>query len=111
MVKTEICKGDKVQFVSGYGRNYVDEKTKKPVVCTVLKVDRIKGLAVLDMPRQKAKRGEQEKPRKGVEVWKTVRYNPKSGEAGGLKIQKRPVHVSNLKIVEKAERREFGAKA
>lgn len=111
MVKTEICKGDKVQLISGYGRNYADEKNKQPVICTVLKVDRIKGYALLDMPRQKAKRGEQEKPRKGVEVWKTVRYNPKSGEAGGLKIVKRPVHVSNLKIVEKAPRREHGAKA
>jgi ribosomal protein L24 len=111
MIKTEICKGDKVELIAGFGRNYEDEKSKKPVQCTVIKVDRVKGYALLEMPRQKAKRGEQDKPRKGVEVWKTVRYNPKSGEAGGLKILKRPVHISNLKVVEKAPKRQYGEKA
>jgi hypothetical protein len=46
-------------------------------------------------------------PLRGVEVWKTVRYDAKSGEAGGLKIVRRPVHVSNVKVVEKGPRREF----
>jgi hypothetical protein len=43
-----------------------------------------------------------------VEQWKTVRYNPKTGEAGGLKVEKRPVHLSNLRLVEKGPQREFG---
>lgn len=100
MVKTKICRGDKVVVIRGAARGAVDAENK-PVVCTVLKVDRQKGLALLEMPRPRAKRGEREKPLRGIEVWKTVRYNPQSGEAGGLKLIKRPIHVSNLKIVEK----------
>jgi len=107
MIKTKICKGDKVVIVKGEGSNYVDETTKQPVVCTVLKVDRITGRALLDVPQGKAKRGEKQKARRGVELWKTSRYNPKTGEAGGLKVIKRPIHVSSLKVVEKGPRREF----
>jgi ribosomal protein L24 len=106
MIKTKICKGDKVRIIRGEGRLTVDEKGK-PVLCTVLSVDRSSGRAVLEVPRPKAKRGEREKPTRGLEVWKTVRYNAKSGEAGGLKIVKRPIHVSNLQVVEKAPPREY----
>jgi ribosomal protein L24 len=107
MVKTEICKGDKVIVIRGEGANAIDEMTKKPLVCTVLKIDRRKGRALIDMPHPKAKRKEREKPLRGVEQWKTARYNSKTGEAGGLKIVKRPIHVSNLQVVEKGPRREF----
>jgi ribosomal protein L24 len=112
MIKTKICKGDKVIVVRGAAARFIDEATKKPLVGTVLKVDRITGRALIDMPRpkQKEKKGERQTPLQGVEQWKTARYNPKTGEAGGLKIVKRPVHVSNLEIVEKAPKREFGAK-
>ena len=109
MIKTKICKGDKVVLFRGEGRNLVEKD--KPLVCTVLKVDRIKGLALLDVPRPKVKRGEREKPIRGVEAWKTVRYNPKSGEAGGLKIVKRPVPVANLKVIEQGPRKEWKAEA
>jgi len=108
MVKMTIRKGDKVIIVRGEGSNAVDEATKKPLVCTVLKVDRGTGRAFLDMPQQRRKGGEKQAPRRGVEQWKTARYNPKTGEAGGLKIVKRPVHTSNLKVVEKAPLPEFG---
>ncbi len=107
MTKTKICKGDKVVILSGSAHGALDDKGK-PVVCSVLKVDRIKGTALVEMPRPKTKRGEREKPLRGVEHWKTVRYNPQSGEAGGLKIIKRPIHVSNLKIVEKGQRPAYG---
>ena len=100
MVKTKICKGDKVVVIKGAAR-LAKDANHQPVVCTVIKVDRQKGLALLEMPRPRAKRGERDKPLRGIELWKTVRYNPQSGEAGGLKLIKRPVHVSNLKIVEK----------
>ena len=110
MIKTKICKGDKVIVVRGDSARFIDEATKKPLVGTVLKVDRVTGRALIDMPRpaKKEKKGERQMPLKGVEQWKTARYNPKTGEAGGLKIMKRPVHVSNLEIVEKAPKREFG---
>lgn len=100
MVKTKVCKGDKVVIIRGAGRAAVDAGNN-PVVCSVIKVDRQKGYALLEMPRPKAKRGQRDEPMLGVELWKTVRYNPQSGEAGGLKLIKKPVHVSNLKIVEK----------
>jgi len=60
------------------------------------------------MPRIKEKKKkDRETPRRGVEQWKTARYNSKTGEAGGLKIVKKPVHVSNLQVVEKGPQREF----
>ena len=109
MIKTRVCKGDKVIIIRGAASVAIDPDTKKPPVCTVLKVDRAKGLALIDMPRARdMKKKERETPRKGVEQWKTARYNPKTGEAGGLKIVKKPVHVSNLKVVEKAPLRQFG---
>ena len=108
MVKTNISKGDKVVILRGEGSNAIDEGTKKPVVCTVLKVDRNTGRALIDMPHPKTKKGERQAPLRGVESWKTTRYNAKTGEAGGLKIIKRPIHVSNLKVVEKAPKKEFG---
>ena len=111
MIKTKICKGDKVIVIRGEAARYIDEATKKPLVGTVLEVNRITGRALVDMPRpKKEKKGERQTPLKGVEQWKTARYNQKTGEAGGLKITKRPVHVSNLEVVEKAPKREFGAK-
>jgi len=106
MIKTKICKGDKVIIIKGEGANALDPETKKPRVCTVIKVDRVKGRALIDMPHTKARKGEKEKPQRGVEQWKTARYNPKTGEAGGLKIMKRPVHVSSLRVVEKGPRRD-----
>jgi hypothetical protein len=109
MIKTDICKGDKVVFVRGAAASAIDPETKKPLVCTVMKVDRIKGRVLLDMPRVKdRKKKDRETPRKGVEVWKTARYNQKTGEAGGLKIIKRPVNVSNLKVVEAAPKKQYG---
>jgi ribosomal protein L24 len=107
MIKTSICKGDKVVIIKGEGANAIDEATKKPPVCTVIKVDRIKGRALVEMPRPKSKKGDRTTPLRGVEQWKTARYNQKTGEAGGLKIVKRPIHVSNLQVVEKAPKREF----
>ena len=105
MITTRIKKGDKVVIIRGEGRNAVDDKGKQ-VVCAVLQVDKRKGLAFLEVPKPKTRRGEREKPQRGLEQWKTVRYNPQSGEAGGLKIRKKPVHVSNLKVVEAAPKRE-----
>jgi ribosomal protein L24 len=107
VIKTKICKGDKVVIIKGEGANAIDRETKQPLVGTVMEVDRLSGRAVVDMPHTRAKRGEREKPLRGVEQWKTARYNQKTGEAGGLKIVKRPIHVSNLKVVEKGPRREF----
>jgi len=109
MIKTKICKGDKVVVFRGEGRYLVAKG--KSLVCEVIKVDRVKGLAHLEVPRVKAKRGEREVPLRGVEAWKTVRYNPKSGEAGGLKILKRPIQVANLKIVEQGPRRDWKSDA
>ena len=100
MIKTKICRGDKVAIIKGEGSNMVDPETQKPQLCTVLKVDRIKGTVLLDVPNSK-KRGEKLTPVRGVEQWKTARYNQKTGEAGGLKIMKRPINVSNVKVVEK----------
>lgn len=110
MQATQIGKGDKVVIVRGEGRNLVDEKNK-PLVCSVLQVNHAKGHVYLEVPRPKAKRGEREKPVRGAEVWKTVRYNPKSGEAGGLKIIKRPIRFANLRVVEKGPRKDWSAKA
>jgi ribosomal protein L24 len=107
MVKTRISKGDKVRIIRGEGRSAAVDEKGKAVLCTVLNVDRATGRAFLEIPRPKTKRGEREKPVRGIEVWKTVRYNAKRGEAGGLKIVKRPIHVSNLEVVEKAPPREF----
>jgi ribosomal protein L24 len=103
MIKTKICKGDKVVIITGEGSNLIDPDTKQAQVCTVLKVNRTTGRAELDAPKAARRSGgDKEKPVRGVEAWKTARYNQKTGEAGGLKIVKRPIHVSNLKIVEKA---------
>lgn len=110
MIKTKVCKGDKVVIISGEGANAMDEVTNQPVTCTVLKIDRQKGRALIDMPRPKAKKAGRQSPLRGVEQWKTARYNPKTGEAGGLKVVKRPVHVSNLRVVEKGPRQEFAKK-
>ena len=107
MIKTKICKGDKVIIRKGEGRHF-EESKGKPQPCLVLKVDRIKGRVIIELPRPKAKKGERETPMRGVESWKTVRYNPKSGEAGGLKIIKKSIHVSNVVVVEKGKRREAG---
>ena len=100
MIKTKICRGDKVVIIKGEGANLIDPETKQPQLCTVLKVNRTTGRAELDTKRRKT--GDRETPVPGVEGWKTARYNQKTGEAGGLKIIKRPIHVSNLRIVEKA---------
>ena len=109
MIKTKICKGDKVVIIKGEGSNLEDQETKKPQLCTVLKVDRIKGTVLLDVPKGK-KRGEKLTPVRGVEQWKTARYNQKTGEAGGLKIMKRPIHISNVKVIEKAPPHEHATK-
>jgi ribosomal protein L24 len=112
MIKTKICKGDKVIFIRGAASEAIDPDTKKPLVCTVMKVDRVHGTVLIEMPRVKEKKKkDRETPRKGVEQWKTARYNPKTGEAGGLKIMKKPVSVSNLRIVEAAPKKEYGVKA
>src|SRR5256885_16798473 len=100
MIKTKICKGDTVIVIKGEGSNILDQETKKPQLCTVIKVDRVKGTVTLDVPKSK-KRGEKQTPVRGVEQWKTARYNQKTGEAGGLKVVKKPIHVSNVKVVEK----------
>ena len=110
MIKTKICKGDKVVIIKGEGSNIIDPETKKPQLCTVVKVDRIKGSLLLEAPKAK-KRGEKIVPVRGIEQWKTARYNQKTGEAGGLKVVKRPIHVSNVAVVEKGPRREYGVKA
>ena len=47
MIKTKICKGDKVIIIKGEGANAIDPETKKPQLCTVLKVDRIKGRVLI----------------------------------------------------------------
>jgi len=109
MIKTKICKGDKVAIIKGEGANIVDPETQKPQLCTVIKVDRIKGTVLLDVPNSK-KRGEKATPVRGVEQWKTARYNQKTGEAGGLKIMKRPIHVSSVKVVEKGPPHEHATK-
>jgi len=110
MIKTKICKGDKVVIIKGEGSNLIDAETKKPQLCTVIKVDRVKGSVQLDVPKHK-KRGEKATPVRGVEQWKTARYNQKTGEAGGLKIMKRPIHISNVRVMEKAPAKEYGVKA
>ena len=112
MIKTKICKGDKVIVIKGEAANIIDPDTKKPQVCTVMKVDRIKGSLLLEAPQSKGKkRAEKPTPVRGIEQWKTARYNQKTGEAGGLKIVKRPIHVSNVSVVEKGPRKEHGVKA
>jgi ribosomal protein L24 len=108
MIKTEICKGDKVVIIKGEGKIWREDDGKSPRVCTVLLVDRIKGVVLLEMPQPKAKKTDRQVPLRGVEQWKTARYNQKTGEAGGLKIIKRPIHLSKVKLVEKGPRREFG---
>ena len=106
MLKTRICKGDKVVIIRGEGSRFVDQETNQRPVCTVLEVNRNKGHALIDIPHR-TKRGERQKPVRGVEQWKTARYNSKTGEAGGLKVVKRPIALSNLQVVEKGPRREF----
>lgn len=108
MIKTKINKGDKVVIIKGEGARWMDEAGKEQRICTVLKVDRVKGTVILDMPQSKTKKSERPVPLRGVEQWKTARYNPKTGEAGGLKVMKRPIHVSKVKVVEKGPRREYG---
>lgn len=108
MIKTKINKGDKVVIIKGEGARWMEEDGKTQRTCTVLKVDRIKGTLILDMPHGKAKKSERPTPLRGVEQWKTARYNQKTGEAGGLKIVKKPIHVSKVKVVEKGPRKEFG---
>ncbi|HEY3319971.1 MAG TPA: hypothetical protein VGP72_05865 [Planctomycetota bacterium] len=108
MIKTKICKGDKVVVIKGEGANVMDEATKKPAICTVLEVNRMTGRALLEVPHPKTRKAERQVPVRGVEQWKTARYNQKTGEAGGLKVVKRPVHVSSLKVVEAAPKRQFG---
>ena len=50
MIKTKICKGDKVVVIKGEGSNILDQETQKPQLCTVIKVDRIKGTVLLVSP-------------------------------------------------------------
>jgi ribosomal protein L24 len=107
MVKTRFARGDKVHIVRGEASRTLRDEKGLPQVCTILKVDRVKGRVWVEVPRPKMRLGERETPMRGVEVWKTARYNPQRGEAGGLKVVKRPIHVSNLKLVEKAPAREF----
>ncbi len=75
MIKTKICRGDKVEIIKGEGANIVDPETKKAQLCTVIKVDRVKGTVLLDVPKGK-KRAEKPTPVRGVEQWKTARYKP-----------------------------------
>ncbi len=100
MIKTKICSGDKVVVIKGEGSNIMDQETKKPQLCTVIKVDRVKGTLLLDVPKDK-KKSDKQAPVRGIEQWKTARYNQKTGEAGGLKVVKKPIHISNVKVVEK----------
>ena len=105
--RPQIAKGDKVVVFRGAARHLRDEKGQ-PLVGTVLQVDPHARMALVEMPRPKGRpRGERETPLRGVECWKTVRYNPNTGERGGLKIIKRPVHLANLKLVGKGPAREF----
>jgi ribosomal protein L24 len=107
MSKTRLAKGDKVVVFRGEASRSLRDEKGQALICTILRVERAKGRAWVEAPRPKARHGEKETPIRGVEAWKTMRYNPRAGEAGGLKIVKRPISVCNMKLVEKAPRREF----
>jgi len=106
MLKTKVRKGDKVIVFRGEFRHQRGQD-HKPLVGSVLAVDRGKGVALIEMPRPAQRRGERGDRRRGLEVWKTARYNAQKGEQGGLKVTKRPIHVSNLKVVERGPGREW----
>ena len=94
----KIRKNDKIVVRQGEA-SYLRAPDGRPVRGVVIEVDRRKQTALVEFPRPKVPRGEREKPVRGLEVYKTVRYNPKAGEMGGLKIVKRPVPLSRLALV------------
>ncbi|MCX7803571.1 MAG: hypothetical protein N3A38_00125 [Planctomycetota bacterium] len=94
-----IRKNDRIVLRRGEAAHYLRGPDGKPAQGTVIEVDRARGTALVEFPRPKTPRGEKEKPIRGVEVYKTVRYNPRLGEMGGLKIEKRPIPLCNLALV------------
>lgn len=99
-MKTLIRKDDKVVVISGAAATLLrHETTGESLPCTVVQVDRRKECAYLEAPRPRRAAGGRDTPRDGVEQWKTVRYNPQTGEAGGLKVIKKPIHLSNLALL------------
>jgi ribosomal protein L24 len=99
-MKTLIRKNDKVVVIAGAAAVLLRRKDNgESIPCTVVQVDRTKSVAFLEAPKTERPAGGRELPRVGVELWKTVRYNQSAGEAGGLKIVKKPIHLSNLALV------------
>lgn len=95
---TLIRKNDKVVVLRGEA-SFLRGLDGKAVQGTVIEVDRDAEKALIEFPRPKVARGERERPVRGLEVYKSVRYNQKTGEMGGLKIIKRPVPLCNLSLV------------
>lgn len=94
-----IRKNDKIVLRRGEAAYSLRQPDGMPVQGTVLEVNRAKGTVLVEFPRPKVPRGEKEKPIRGVEVYKTVRYNPRLGEMGGLKLVKRPIPLCNVALV------------
>ncbi|MGH7144730.1 MAG: hypothetical protein ACREJ2_11480 [Planctomycetota bacterium] len=102
-VKTLIRKGDQVAVIRGEARNLVQTEKKggesKPAVATVDRIDRKRGRVWLrvELERQQDSMGRQ-KPVRGLEVYKNVKFNPQNNEPGGTRVVPRAIELSNIQL-------------
>lgn len=102
-MKTLIRKGDQVAVIRGEGKNLVqkDKKTgaESAAIATVDRIDRRRGKVWLrvDLERTQDSMGRQ-KPLRGIEIYKNIKFNPQTNEPGGTRVVARGLQISNVQL-------------
>ena len=101
-IRTLVRVGDKVVVISGEARNVVTESGDDKRQATVVAIDRVKGKVRLTFEDLRRETDEQrrEVPVRGIETFKTHRFNPQADEPGGLRPKARWIDLSNIALVD-----------
>ncbi|MFH1377184.1 MAG: hypothetical protein ABIH86_00340 [Planctomycetota bacterium] len=101
-IRTLIRVGDHVMVISGEARNIVTETGGAKRLATVAAVDRIKGKVrlVFDDLARETDANRREVPIRGIESYKSYRFNPQADEPGGLRPKSRWIDISNVGLVD-----------
>lgn len=100
--KTLIRKGDQVAVIRGEAKNLAQtgkDGATTPAVATVDRIDRKRGKVWLrmDLNREQDGMGRQ-KPLRGLEVYKNIKFNPQTNEPGGTRVAPRGIQLSNVQL-------------
>ena len=101
--KTLIRKGDQVAVIRGEGRTTLVETGKdaveKQVFATVDRIDRRRGKVFLRTPLERAQDSMgRQKPLRGIEVYKNIKFNPQTNEPGGTRVVPRGIQLSCVQL-------------